>query len=128
MSNNMTATATSTLNEHTLGNLDEIEQELETSSAYFKPKPGKTYIIKMDPQNDKIVPIENDRFKDAQGKPIKRYECKITHVNNGRQQLWDTSKTVVQQIIEQLRKGFTVLKVTRTGADRSTTYAIEGIQ
>jgi hypothetical protein len=116
------------ISEQALSNIDEIEQELETSSQYFKPKPGKTYLIKMDPQNDKIVPIENERFKDAQGKPIKRYECKITHVNNGRQQLWDTSKTVVQQIIEQLRKGFTVLKVTRTGADRSTTYAIEGIQ
>ena len=39
-----------------------------------------------------------------------------------------SSKTVMQQIIEQLRKGFTVLKVTRTGADRNTTYQIEGIQ
>jgi hypothetical protein len=116
------------ISEQALSNIDEIEQELETSSQYFKPKPGKTYIIRVDPQNDKIVPIENDRFKDAQGKPIKRYECKITHVNNGRQQLWDTSKTVVQQIIEQLRKGFTVLKVVRTGADRSTTYQIEGVQ
>ena len=116
------------INEQALSNIDEIEQELETSGPYFKPKPGKTYVIKLDPQNDKIVPIENDRFKDAQGKPIKRYECKITHINNGRQQLWDTSKTVVQQIIEQLRKGFTVLKVVRTGADRSTTYQIEGVQ
>jgi hypothetical protein len=119
---------TSSINEKTQSNLDEIEQELETSSLYFKPKPGKVYMIKMDPQNDKIVPVENDRFKDAQGKPQKRYECKITHVNNGKEQLWDTSKTVCQQIIEQLRNGFTVLKVTRTGADRSTTYAIEGVQ
>ena len=53
---------------------------------------------------------------------------RITHVNNGKQQLWDTSKTVCTQIIAELRKGFTVLKVTRTGADRSTTYSIEGIQ
>ena len=116
------------ISEQALSNIDKIEQEPETSSQYFKPKPGKTYVIKMDPQNDKIVPIENDRFKDANGKPIKRYECKITHVNNGRQQLWDTSKTTCQQIIEQLRKGFTVLKVIRTGADCSTTYAIEGVQ
>ncbi|CAN5377671.1 hypothetical protein BH18THE2_BH18THE2_25150 [soil metagenome] len=39
-----------------------------------------------------------------------------------------TSKTTCSQIIEQLRRGFTVLKVTRTGADRSTTYQIEGVQ
>jgi hypothetical protein len=122
------STMTSSINEKAQSNLDEIEQELETSSLYFKPKPGKVYMIKMDPQNDKIVPVENERFKDAQGRPLKRYECKITHVNNGKQQIWSTSKTVCQQIIEQLRKGFTVLKVTRTGSDRSTTYAIEGVQ
>lgn len=116
------------ISEQALSNIDEIEQELETSSQYFKPKPGETYIIRLDPQNDKIVPMENERFKDANGKLIKRYECKITHVNNGRAQLWDTSKTTCSQIIELLRKGFTILKVTRTGADRSTTYQIEGIQ
>ncbi|MGA6923959.1 MAG: hypothetical protein WBY22_13630, partial [Nitrososphaeraceae archaeon] len=104
-------------------------QELETSSAYFKPKPSKVYMIKLDPQNDKIgIPVETDRFKDAQGNPIRRYEVKITHVNNGKEQLWDTSKTVCTQIIAELRKGFTVLKVERTGADRSTTYAIAGVQ
>jgi hypothetical protein len=53
------------INEQALSNIDEIEQELETSSQYFKPKPGKTYVIKLDPQNDKIVPIENERFKDT---------------------------------------------------------------
>jgi hypothetical protein len=82
----------------------------------------------LDPQNDKIVPVENDRFKDANGKPIKRYETKITHVNNGREQTWTVSKTVCLQIIEQLRKGFTTLKVTRNGSDRNTTYTIEGVQ
>ena len=116
------------LNEKVQSNLDEAEQELETSSQYFKPKPSKTYMIKLDPQNDKIVPIENDRFKDANGKPIKRYQVKVTHVNNGKQQLWDTSKTVCSQIIAELRKGSTVLKVTRPGADRSTTYQIQGVQ
>jgi hypothetical protein len=38
------------------------------------------------------------------------------------------SKTVCLQIIEQIRKGFKVLKVVRTGSDRSTTYSIEGMQ
>ena len=125
---NTTLNQNQTINEQTKIHLDEIEQEVETSSSYFKPKPGTTYVIKMDPQHDKIIPIENDRFKDANGKPIKRYECKITHVNNGREQLWDTSKTTCLQIIEQLRKNFTVLKVVRTGSDRGTIYQIEGIQ
>jgi hypothetical protein len=44
------ANATSTtLNEQAKSNLDKIEQDLETSFQYFKPKPGNTYVIKMDP-------------------------------------------------------------------------------
>src|SRR5918996_2871469 len=109
-------------------NLASIEEEIETSSQYFKPKPDKTYVIRMDPQKDKIVPAENDRFKDANGNPLKRYECKITHVNSGREQKWTVAKTVCLQIIEQLKKNFTVLRVTRHGSDRATTYTIEGMQ
>jgi hypothetical protein len=109
-------------------NLSEIEEEIETSSQYFKPKPEKTYVIKMDPEKDKIVPTENEKFKDANGNPLKRYECKITHVNNGREQKWTVAKTVCLQIIEQLKKNFTVLRVTRHGSDRTTTYTIEGMQ
>jgi hypothetical protein len=124
----MSTTTTNQLDQSAIDNLESIEEEIETSSQYFKPKPDKTYVIKLDPQNDKIVPTENDRFKDANGNPIKRYECKITHVNNGKEQKWTVSKTVCLQIVEQLRKGFTVLKVTRHGEDRTTTYQIEGIQ
>jgi hypothetical protein len=109
-------------------NLSEIEEEIETSNQYFKPKPEKTYVIKMDPKKDKIVPTENEKFKDANGNPLKRYECKITHVNNGREQKWTVAKTVCLQIIEQLKKNFTVLRVTRHGSDRATTYTIEGMQ
>jgi hypothetical protein len=109
-------------------NLSEIEEEIETSSQYFKPKPDKTYVISMDPQRDKIVPTEYDRFKDANGNPLKRYECRITHVNSGREQKWTVAKTVCLQIIEQLKKNFTVLRVIRHGSDRATTYTIEGMQ
>ena len=55
------------LSESAAGNLASIEEEIETSSQYFKPIPGKVYMIKMDPQNDKILPVQNDRFKDPRG-------------------------------------------------------------
>ena len=119
---------TNQLDQSAIDNLESIEEEIEKSSQYFKPKPDKTYVISLDPQKDKIVPTENDRFKDANGNPIKRYECKITHVNNGKEQKWTVSKTVCLQIVEQLRNKFTVLKVTRHGEDRTTTYQIEGMQ
>ena len=48
-----------TINEQVTKHLEEIELEIETSSAYFKPNPGKVYLIKIDPQRDKIVPIQN---------------------------------------------------------------------
>jgi hypothetical protein len=112
----------------TKDNLSEIEEEIETSSQYFKPKPDKTYVISMDPQKHKIVPTENDRFKDANGNPLKRYECRITHVNNGREQKCTVSKTVCMQLINLLKEGRKVLKLTRHGTDRTTTYSIEGIQ
>jgi hypothetical protein len=59
--------------------------------------------------------------------PLKRYELIIVHVNNQKEQVWTVSKTVCLQILEQLRKGFRTFKVIRTGADRSTTYQIEGV-
>jgi hypothetical protein len=110
-----------------MDNLLSIEEEIETSSQYFKPKSGKTYVIRLDPIN-KIEKVETDRFKDAQGKPLKRYRFKVAHVNNGKEQLWDTSKTACSEIITELKKGFTILKITRTGSDRSTKYTIEGVQ
>ena len=121
-----TSTTTS-LSQSALENLAQTESEIETSSAYFKPKPSKTYVVKIDPQN-KIEIVQTDRFKDAQGNSLKRYQFKIAHVNNGKEQLWDTSKTVCTQIIAELKKGISVLKITRSGSDRSTTYTIEGVQ
>ena len=113
--------------QNAIDNLQFIEEEIEASSQYFKAKPGKTYVIKMD-WNDRIVPVETDRFRDAKGQPIKRYECTITHVNSARRQIWSVSKTVCLQIIAKLKEGFTVLEVTRQGSDRSTTYDIKGVQ
>jgi hypothetical protein len=118
----------SELDQNALDNLESIEEEIEASTMYFKPRPEKTYTIKMDPQKNKIIPVENERFKDAYGNPIKHYECKVRHLNNSREQKWTVSKTVCMQIIEQLKKGLTVLKVTRHGSDRNTTYTIEGIE
>jgi hypothetical protein len=120
-------TSNQTISEQAKSNIDEIELDVTTSSQYFKPRPGTTYVIQVDLDKHKIKPVENPKFTDASGKPLKRYEIVIVHVNNQKEQTWTVSKTVCLQIIEQLRKGLNVMKVTRTGADRSTTYAIEGM-
>jgi hypothetical protein len=119
---------TSTISKQAQSNLDEIELDVISSSQYFKPRPGTTYVIQVDLDKHKINPVENPKFTDAKGKPIKRYELVIVHVNNQKEQVWTVSKTVCMQIIEQIRKGFKTLKVTRIGTDRNTTYQIEGVQ
>ena len=85
-------------------------------------------MISIDPVKDEIKPVVNDRFKDAQGKPIKRYEVQVTHINNGKEQIWSISKTVVLQLLALLKKNYTTMKVVRFGTDRTTTYQIEGVQ
>jgi hypothetical protein len=115
------------ISDKALDNLTAIEDEIEASSQYFKPRPDKLYMLSINPE-EKIQPGLNDRFKDAQGRPVIRYEVKITHVNNGKQQLWETSKTLCAQIVSELKKGFKVIRVQRFGEDRGTVYKIQGIQ
>jgi hypothetical protein len=119
---------TSNISEQTQSNIDEIELDVVTSSQYFKAKPGTTYVIRIDLDKHKIKPVENPKFIDSHGRPVKMYEFVITHVNNQADQIWTVSKTVCLQILEQIRKGFRTMKVTRAGTGRSTTYQIEGIQ
>jgi hypothetical protein len=115
------------ISDKALDNLTAIEDEIETSSPYFKPRPDKVYMISIDPE-ERIEPRLNERFKTVDGKPTIRYEIKITHVNNGKKQLWETSKTLCAQIVIELKKGFRVLKVQRFGEDRGTLYKVQGVQ
>jgi hypothetical protein len=115
------------INDKALDNLTTIEDEIETCSQYFEPRPDKVYMISINPE-EKIEPRLNERFKTMDGKPTIRYEIKITHVNNGKEQLWEVSKTLCAQIISELKKGFQVVQVQRFGEDRGTVYKVQGVQ
>jgi hypothetical protein len=116
------------LSEKAQSNLDKIELDTATSSQYFKPKPGTVYVVEIDLDKHEIKPTENPKFTDSQGKPLKRYEVVVLHPNNDREQIWTVSKTVIGQIIAEIRKGFRVFEVERIGEDRSTIYKIRGVQ
>jgi hypothetical protein len=125
-------TKTKQLSDKAKSNLSELDLELVTSSAYFKPIPEKTYLIHIDPE-DHVERIENPRFatKDPKTGEMKtpiRYEFKISHPNNGAQQLWTVSKSVALQLSGHLGAGETLLAVKRHGTDRSTTYTIEAAE
>ena len=124
----MSTMTSTTISQEAKNNIDEIELDVTSSSQYFKPRPAITYVIQVDLDKHKIKPVENPKFTDASGKPFKRYEVIIVHVNNQKEQTWTVSKTVCLQIIDQIKKGFNVMKVVRTGVDWSTTYAIDGVQ
>ena len=55
---------TPSLSESAQSNIEEIELDAISSSQYFKPKPGTTYVIRVDLDKHKIKPvqIENERF------------------------------------------------------------------
>ena len=94
----MSSSMTPTISENAKSNIDEIELDAISSSAYFKPPPSTTYVIRVDIDKHKIKPVENERFKDAQGKPLKRYEFVIAHVNNQKEQVWTVSKRRFSQL------------------------------
>jgi hypothetical protein len=120
---------TTSLTDKALGNLDEVQLELDSSTEYFKPRAGTTYVLEIDIEKHQILITESDRFKDPAGKPLKQYQFIIKHVNNGIEQKWNvTSKNLVRQLMTEIRKGFKVIKIQRMGEDKSTTYQIDGVQ
>jgi hypothetical protein len=76
-------------------NISDLDLALTTSSAFFKPEDGKTYVLRIDP-TDPVEMIKNPRFADKNGYIPTRFEFMITHANNGAQQKWTVSKTVAR--------------------------------
>ena len=124
----MTSQETQALSDSAKTNIQDIENEIETSSAYFKAKPDKVYLKMIDLNKNKIKPVETDKFKDAKGNPLKKYEVVVTDVNTQREQIWTISKTLCLQLIGELGKGFRVLKIERIGEDRGTIYRVQGME
>ena len=107
-------------------NLNELDLILTTSSAYFKPEPERTYLIKINPE-EKVEIVRNPKFADKDVNIPTRFEFKIKHVNNT-EQIFTVSKTLCKQMATELERGYTVLELIRHGADRGTTYDIRGVQ
>jgi hypothetical protein len=117
------------LSQKVLDNLQEIELDLDTSGEYFKPQTGTTYEVEIDIDKHRILPIESDKFKDSKGRPLKQYQFVVRHVGNDVEQKWNvTSKTLLRQLMGEIRKRHTSFRITRNGEDRSTTYTIEAAQ
>jgi hypothetical protein len=112
-----------------LDNLREIELDLDASGEYFKPQTGTTYEIEIDIDKNRIVPIESDKFKDSKGRPLKQYQFILRHVGNNIEQKWNvTSKTLLRQLMGEIRQNHKLFRITRNGEDRGTTYSVQGFK
>ena len=115
------------LTDKALSNLDMLEEEIETSSNYFKPRPDRIYMISMNPE-EKIEPRLNDRFKTQDGKPVIRYECKITHVNNGKAAIMGNLQDCSCPNNRRTQERIQGPAGSKVREDRGTVYKITGIQ
>jgi hypothetical protein len=123
------SSSTTSLTDKVQNQLDKIQLDIDTSSEYFHPKPGTTYVIEIDIDKHEIDIRISDRFKDGQGRPLKQYVYIVKHVNNGVEQKWSvSSKNLVRQLDAEIRKGYKVMKIQRIGEDKSTKYIVEGVQ
>src|SRR5918995_2275667 len=98
------------LSEKAINNLSELDLELVTTSAYFKPEPEKTYVIRINPE-DKVSMVKNPKFADKDGYIPTRFEFKVTDPNNGVTQTWTVSKTLCKQLADELNNGYTFLEI-----------------
>jgi hypothetical protein len=129
MSMSSMTSSTSSITEKAQNQLNRIDLDIETSTQFFKPKPGHKYVLEIDIDKHEIEITESDRFKDSRDKPLKQYQFIVKHVNNGVEQKWNvSSKTLVRQLMTEIRKGFKVMKVERVGEDKSTKYNVQGMQ
>src|SRR5262245_4104199 len=102
-----------TVSEEALKNVTELVDLIEVDRMYFRPEPSKVYILKFD-VNERPKIVESKNFKDFYGNPVKKYQFHIEHINNGKGQLWDTSKTTALAIARQIAVNKTdILKVVR---------------
>src|SRR5215510_3857103 len=112
------------ISEQAIKNMSELVDFIEVDKTYFKAEPEKVYLLQFN-VSEKPKVVESKNFKDIYGQPVKKYQFKITHINNGKEQLWDTSKTVALQIAREITNSKTdILKIVRHGNGKTTTYDI----
>lgn len=108
-------------------NLNEIELDLDTSGEFFKPRTGTTYEIEIDLEKHRIVPTDSEKFKTANGKPLKQYQFIVRHIGNNIEQKWSvTSKALLRQLMTEIRQNHKLFQITRNGEGPSTTYTVVG--
>ena len=111
------------LSQEEVENLKSFREDRKKDRTYIKFEDGETRILKF------------DTTKRAIREPSEVYKDKINYVFSVIEpsvgldvKTWSVSPTVADQVYTQLAKGYTTLKITRNGLDKSTRYTTVGVQ
>jgi hypothetical protein len=101
----------------------ELENFIE--SNYVSIKDGETKVLQF--ITDKTKVIEKPDFN---GKPSKRAQFVIIEVNdvNRKERLLELSRLHAGKIYDELKKGKTILEISRSGAAKDTRYFVKSIR
>jgi hypothetical protein len=120
--------------ETTTNQVRQLSQEEEENLRSFREdrKKDRTYITFEDGET-RILKF--DTTTKAKREPSEVYKDKINYVFSVIEpsvsldaKTWSVSPTVADQIYTELAKGYTTLKITRNGLDKSTRYTTVGVQ
>jgi hypothetical protein len=101
----------------------ELEEFIQ--SNYLSIKDGETKVLQFMTNKTKVI-----EKPDFTGKPSKRAQFTVIEINdaNRKERLLELSRLHAGKIYDELKKGKTVLEISRSGSAKDTRYFLKPIQ
>jgi hypothetical protein len=124
------------------GKIEKLEtsnQQTQTSS-YYQNKELESFIesnyVSIKDRETKVFEFLANRTKivdkmDFNGKPANRVQFIVIDVNDTaqrREKIYEVSRTHVSKIYDELKKGKTVLEISRLGSGKDTRYFVKSVR
>jgi hypothetical protein len=111
------------LNQEEMENLKSFREDRKKDRTYIKFEDGETRILKFDTAK-KVKRELSEVYKDKIN-----YVFSVIEPSLGIDvKTWSVGPTVADQVYAELVKGYTVLRITRNGLEKSTRYTVVGVQ
>jgi hypothetical protein len=120
---NQTSTSNQTNNHQFAYQNKDLESFIE--SSYLTIKDGETKVLEFVPNLTRII-----EKPDFNGKMAKRAQFTVIEVNdaNRKQKIFELSRLHIQKIYDELKKGRTILEISRSGSAKDTRYFIKVVR
>jgi hypothetical protein len=109
----------------TTNNYENKELEKFIEGNYIGIKDGETRVLQFLPNKTKIV-----EKNDFNGKPTKRVQFTAIDINDAQrlEKIFELSRMHVGKIYDELKKGKTVLEISRFGSAKETRYLVKAVR